>query len=680
MSRITDATDLLKAASQLGLFGGGNGGGGHGGPRSHRYVKRTGAPGHYQYTYQEPMAHRPGAEPYAAAAKAAVTASHKARVISSSPNTGSDVYRQMVHEAHADAGHAHTDAMTEAHLAGDEKAAALHKEASDEHHTAALEANPNRSKVGSKIEEAFANRSDAQKLSASKIAFEDAQAKKAGIQTERVTSKKGGTVELHHRDGKVVGASGQEPQKYVGQTLEDAKRAHALGVDPRRAAKAGKKSPKAQATHAAKTAEAAEAKEDAVDHAHGLARKATQLSIAANRLSSGGGERSSANHQAEHEAHKAAGAAHREAAEAFKKPGAGVSIGGKSFASLHEDRAKMHEEKAGDSWAAAVKARSAEQGETFGQAATHKVGGEAKTSLDKHHDAVADLQPKKMRTPEHFERAHAKIKALHDHLEEKLGFHPATAHARKALNHSREAHEDARHIPNMATAGERAASVKRARGLLADAQEHAKSAFEAADGHRAFQKSETNMKTTFEGTLLKSQDRTAGPPARSGVYDALGAGIVAGSEGRPRYAGLSPNQVIGVGMGGTDRGSTLAYMKPRQAGGTLELAKSAIVGALKDGYRLQLTIAEANPTAQLVKRANAPGARPTVPVELRKSMTLPAPDPETVVAYAAEALAKAAEQSPQLKEGLSRLGVSRRTLREAFAALAFTPEQVAGGY
>jgi DNA-binding ferritin-like protein len=127
-SLTNEAADLLKAA-QLGLFGGGGGGkGGGGSSGSHTYVKRTGVPGNYKYTYAAPKG-GPRGSAYERTAQAAVVASNAAALHPS-------------HEAHAAAGHAHTDAMVEAQAAGDEKAKRLHKEASDDHHATAYKLNP----------------------------------------------------------------------------------------------------------------------------------------------------------------------------------------------------------------------------------------------------------------------------------------------------------------------------------------------------------------------------------------------------------------------------------------------------------------------------------------------------------------------------------------------------------
>lgn len=186
---------------------------------------------------------------------------------------------------------------------------------------------------------------------------------------------------------------------------------------------------------------------------------------------------------------------------------------------------------------------------------------------------------------------------------------------------------------------------------------------------------------TVEATLLKSQDRTAGPPPRGGVYDGLASGMVDPTVDRPRYAGRAPNQVIGVDVGVVnERSNTLAYQKARQAGTTLDLTKSAIIGAVKDGYRMGLmAAADANPVVALIMRGRVPGERPMVPVELRKSVQLSAPDPDAVVAFAAAALKAASDRNPDLKRGLSRLGVSRATLYATLEALALTPAGVTAG-
>lgn len=186
---------------------------------------------------------------------------------------------------------------------------------------------------------------------------------------------------------------------------------------------------------------------------------------------------------------------------------------------------------------------------------------------------------------------------------------------------------------------------------------------------------------TVEATLLKSQDRTAGPPPRGGVYDGLASGMIDPTVDRPRYAGRAPNQVIAVGVDGdsNDR-NTFAYQKGRQQGATLDLTKSAIIGAVKDGYRMQLmAAADANPVVALIMRGRVPGERPTVPVELRKSVQLSAPDPDAVVAFAAAALKAASDRNPDLKRGLSRLGVSRATLYATLEALALTPAGMTAG-
>jgi hypothetical protein len=432
------------------------------------------------------------------------------------------------------------------------------------------------------------------------------------------------------------------------------------GPPPRAPAK--KKSPKAQATHAAKVADAASAKENAADHAHDMGSKATTLSTAAHRLSNAGGDMGSANHQAAHEAHKAAAAANREAASAFQQPGASVSIAGKSFSSLHEERAKAHDEKAGDHWREAVKARSDEEGEPFSQAATHKVDGTKKTDLDKLHEGVADLKPSAMRSDGHFTRAADKFKALRDHIHEKVGAHPAHAHASKAFT-----------LANTAAQSSGSYDVKTRREHMEGAQQHAQKAIDAMKG--------MGKSMDHEVGISRFQDRSAGRPAAGGVYDGLGSGMVDPTVDRPRYAGRAPNQVIAVGVAGdsNDR-NTFAYQKGRQSGATLDLAKSAMIGAVKDGYRMQLiAVADANPVASLIMRGRVEGERPMVPAELRKSVQLSAPDPDAVVAFAAAALKAASDRNPQLREGLSRLGVSRATLYATLEALALTPAGMTAG-
>src|SRR3990172_5944780 len=176
---------------------------------------------------------------------------------------------------------------------------------------------------------------------------------------------------------------------------------------------------------------------DAVNAARAAAN---DLSADAHRIGAAANKRSNpAHHELAATAHDKAAAAHvsgplatehRDAAKSHRDEAAGFKhLAGERKA---EKKAKEHDEKAHGHWIDSVNARSDEQGVPASAAATHKVGGEAKSHVDKLHEAVANLKPEKMTKREHFEGAHAKFKALHDHLETKLGFHEATAHASKA--------------------------------------------------------------------------------------------------------------------------------------------------------------------------------------------------------------------------------------------------------
>lgn len=86
------------------------------------------------------------------------------------------------------------------------------------------------------------------------------------------------------------------------------------------------------------------------------------------------------------------------------------------------------------------------------------------------HNEVRKLDPKKMTKPEHFERAHAKIKALADHIHSKLGAHPAHALASKAADRSGAA---------MDVMKRKVQDRGLARDLLDDAKAHAEKGVEA---------------------------------------------------------------------------------------------------------------------------------------------------------------------------------------------------------
>jgi hypothetical protein len=378
---------------------------------------------------------------------------------------------------------------------------------------------------------------------------------------------------------------------------------------------------------------------------------------------------------------------HTEAAAAARKLGAR----GERLAKMHDEAAAAHGPAGAEPAPRPSKKKTAKGAASHDEAASSaaekmptREGTSLHAPLHAAQEAVDKIDPDKLKTKAHFADAHAKFKELASRLHDKLGAHPAHAHASKAAG-----------LADMASASMggggigNAAATRHAREILSDAKSHASKATEAMPAH--LKKSEAqeepampaprNRLASIEATLLKSQDRSAGPPPRQGLYDGLASGMVDATADRPRWPGKSPSQqgnMIAVGQ--VDGGNTSAYQKARQVEGPIELAKSAVVAAVKDGYRAQLMAAEDNHTARLVARSNLPGARPTVPHELRKSMASGEPDPDAVVAFAAAALWNASASNAQLREGLSRLAVSRRTLRDTLDALGLTPASVSAGY
>src|SRR3990172_2583076 len=449
-----EATDLLKA-SQLGLFGGGGGGGGE--RPGHKYIKRTSAPGSYHYDYGNTASGKPiqGSFDHAAHASFggqdhADAASAHAGVVNAIIDTHEDSADRREHlDKHRAEMHKHADAAAKFGT----PAAGL-PYADKPRNTPRPEA----TKPGDAVNAARAAAND---LSADAHRIGAAANKRsnpahhelaATAHDKAAAAHVSGPLATEHRDAAKSHRDEAAGFKHLAGERKAAKKAKA-------AAAAAPKAP------------------DPVDEAHGVASKAVQKTMAAREASAKADKSGdSTDHQLAHAAHKAAGHAQREASSAFEKPGASVSIGGTKFSTLHENMAKEHDEKAHGHWIDSVNARSDEQGEPASAAATHKVGGEAKSHVDKLHEAVANLKPEKMTKREHFEGAHAKFKALHDHLETKLGFHEATAHASKAAG-----------LADMAThsmgSSTDKASHRHAREVLGEAQERAKRAVETAPEH-----------------------------------------------------------------------------------------------------------------------------------------------------------------------------------------------------
>lgn len=169
------------------------------------------------------------------------------------------------------------------------------------------------------------------------------------------------------------------------------------------------------------------------------------------------------------------------------------------------------------------------------------------------------------------------------------------------------------------------------------------------------------------------------PPQNTGsVYDALGAGEVKGAEGRPRF--------INMGMRNDDIVVTadrkpLVIQRPRAGGpGALEKAQEACVEALKDSYRDRLLATAEDPTIAALSKSTFPGQRPSVPQHMLRHVEEKSRiDLIDVVNGAVETLKARMKTDPELKDGLSRLGVSPRTLGATLEQLRLTPTQVLAG-
>lgn len=733
-----EAIDLLKA-EQLSMFGGGGGAGAQ--KAGHKYVRRSGTPGHYAYEY----APAPGADAavgnaadgsheaatYAQRAKEAVIATHNARDLDAAP-----VKQSAMSNHHEAAASAHRRAARVAEAIGANDEWALHTEAAGEHRdrgdawqadlSARNEARDKRlaaakkTAPGSVVDAARAHANDltatAERIggaankrtnaAAHKLAA-DAHDKAAAAHVSGEQATKHRDAAKHHRD-EAAGFEHLRAEKKAAKSHDDAA-ADAADKIPGRV-------PEAKAPPAKKTSQGFDS---AVKRYGGNGM--SPASIEATKAS----ER--AQKEGTREAHMDASNAHHKAASFHDSPRTKPEHADSEVSNHHYEAADAHSKIAHNMGGPAIHVGESKITSTVDDPIGDAKKPKPKSLLREDHEKgmarIADRDARFAKKAAKAAVTHAS--RTHDAAEAKEaaqddaggGYAAAKARADKASAAVAEAHghgpqgrtrpppsrkENMQLHQEAHTAHVEASKAAFAEGKRTEGEQHKYDSMghlpdDVAQAHRMMRggyapkvkKSDTEesdmaKSTTFEGGILRSQDRTAGPPAPAGVYDGLASGMVDPTIDRPRW--IRGPQVLGVGPGALGvieedpNASTFAFQKSRQVGGTLELAKSAVIAAVKDGYRMQLmALADGDTVGKLVTRHARPGERPTLPIELRKSVQTGAPDPEAVVAFAAAALTSASDRNPQLREGLSRLGVSRRTLKDTLEALALTPARVTAG-
>lgn len=181
-----------------------------------------------------------------------------------------------------------------------------------------------------------------------------------------------------------------------------------------------------------------------------------------------------------------------------------------------------------------------------------------------------------------------------------------------------------------------------------------------------------------EVSFAPALDRPAARQALAGMHSNNFAVLIDSQAERPRFAGRRSDPSVELEK--SDE-SCLVMQKPRQMGSRGTRTLQAVRDALREGYRAELQRqVMGNDLAAHLEKSMHPRAKGLLDPSYQRAIREEPISKAAVIEHATEQLTELAKSDVDVREGLVRMGLSRRSLGAAYDALGLTPLQVTAGF